>query len=124
MITGDFNIHYEDTKSLKTKELVKILSQHDFAQLIACPTYKIPGTLDLIRISRRGKNLLSNLIVHKDLLNDLSDQYSINFNMNMKIEKTPEKLFIHSGNFKILDINMYQECLANYFTKIDVESMS
>ena len=42
----------------------------------------------------------------------------------MKIEKTPEKLVIYFRNLKILDINMYQECLANYFTKIDVESMS
>ena len=124
LITGDFNIHYEDTKRLETKELVKILSQHDFTQLIACPTHKNQGTLDLIMINRRGKNLINNLIVHKDLLNDLSDHYSINFSMNMKIEKTHEKLVIHSRNLKILDINIYQECLANYFTKIDVESMS
>ena len=41
--------------------------------------------------------------------------------MNMKIEKTSEKLVIYSKN---LNINMHQECLANYFTKIDVESMS
>ena len=124
LIIGDFNIHYEDTKRLETKELVKILSQHDFTQLIACPTHKNRGTLDLIMINRRGKNLINNLIVHKDLLNDLSDHYSINFSMNIKIEKTPEKLAIHSRNPKILIINMYQECLANYFTKIDVESMS
>ena len=58
------------------------------------------------------------------MLNDLSDHYSINFNMNMKIEKTPEKLVIHSRNLKIFDINIYQECLANYFTKINVELMS
>ena len=62
--------------------------------------------------------------MHKDLLNHLSDHYSINFNMNIKIEETPEKLVIHSRNLKILDINKYQECLTNYFTKIDVESMS
>ena len=62
--------------------------------------------------------------MHKDLLNDLSDHYSINFNMNMKNKKTPEKLVIHSRNLKIFDINMYQECLANYFTKIDVELVS
>ena len=56
LITGDFNIHYEDTKRLETKELVKILSQHNFTQLIACPTHKNQGTLDLIMINRRGKN--------------------------------------------------------------------
>ena len=44
--------------------------------------------------------------------------------MNTKIEKTPEKLVIHARNLKIIDINKYQECLAKYFTKIDVESMS
>ena len=26
LITGDFNVHYEDTKRLETKELVKVLS--------------------------------------------------------------------------------------------------
>ena len=124
LITGDFNIHYEDTKRLETKELVKILSQHDFTQLIACPTHKNQGTLDLIMINRRGKNSINNKIVHKGLLNDFSDHYSINFNMNMKIEKTPEKLVMYSRNLKMLDINMYQECLANHFTKIDVVSMS
>ena len=70
LFSKDFNIHYENTKRLETKELVKILSQHDFTQLIAYPTHKNQSTLDLIMINRRGKNLLNNLIVHKDLLND------------------------------------------------------
>ena len=117
MIKEDFNIDYEDTKRLETKELVKILSQHDFTQLIACPTHKNQGTLDLIMINRRGKNLINNLIVHKDLLNDLSDHYSINFSMNMKIEKIPEELVIHFRKLKIPDIDMYQECLAKVFHK-------
>ena len=34
LITGDFNVHYEDKNRPETKKFLNILHQHDFTQLV------------------------------------------------------------------------------------------
>ena len=58
LITGDFNIYYEDRNRPEATKFLNILHQHDFTQLITYPTHVSHGTLNFLLINTREKSTL------------------------------------------------------------------
>ena len=124
LITGNFNIHYEDKNRPETKKFLNILHQHDITQLITYPTHVSQGTFDFLLIKTRGKNHVENLSLSKDQLKNISDHYPISFNLKLKIKQKSDKIIIKSRNLKLLDKKNFQEHLRNNFLGVEFESMS
>ena len=66
LVTGDFNIHYENSDKHETKLLKNILDQNNFTQLITFPTHKAKGTIDLCIINNSALKYISDLNRNND----------------------------------------------------------
>ena len=108
LITGDYNIHYEDKTRPETKKFLNILHQHDFTQLITYPTHVSQGTLDFLLINTKGKNHVKNLSLSKDQLKDISNHYPISFSLKFKIKQKSDKIIIKSRNLRLLDKKIFK----------------
>lgn len=63
VITGDLNIHLEDTQSSPTRKFNKLINDHALSQLVRDPTHDKGGTLDALIVRTADNRLISNLQV-------------------------------------------------------------
>ena len=114
LVTGNFNIHYENSDKHKTKLLKNILDQNNFTQLITFPTHKAKGTIDLCIINNSASKYISDLNRNNHFLNNLSDHYPICFKLNAHNKTKPSKITIKSRNLEVFDIEQYKQQIKKY----------
>ena len=95
-IAGDFNIHFDDVT--KSEPLRYLLNAFSLLQHVNSPTHKTGHTLDLV-ISSRNDNLVSSVVVYRDLI---SDYHSIALTLNT-LKPSIETSVIAKRNFRNMD---------------------
>ena len=124
LVTGDFNIHYENSNKHETKLLKNILDQNNFTQLITFPTHKAKGTIDLCIINNSASKYISDLNRNNDFLNDLSDHYPICFKLNAHTKTKPSKITIKSRNLEVFDIEQYKQQIKKSLSHDELKVLS
>ena len=83
LVTGDFNIHFEDLERNETKLFSDILYANNLNQIITEPTHSAGGILDFVLINDDlcHRNLISNIQIATH--NEVSDHRSICFNLKV-----------------------------------------
>ena len=71
LITGDFNVHLDDTDNAYVKSFLLLINQYGFTQHVSGPTHSGGHTLDLI-LSRSIDNLIHSVSVHDCDISDHS----------------------------------------------------
>ena len=85
ILTGDFNIHMDNTSNIYANQFKDLLSAHGLIQHITAPTHRYGHCLDLMITRENTSPLISNITVHPGL----SDHYAIITDMNLKKPKMP-----------------------------------
>lgn len=99
IITGDFNLHVDDSNNSNVIRFHDILHSANFKQHVNVPTHRHGHTLDLI-ITRQEDNLISFLETSCDLS---SDHFAVTCNLDLQLP-LPQKKFVSYR--KIDDINL------------------
>ena len=110
ILTGDFNLHYEDSNSKYVKALADLTSSFGLSQFVTGPTHKLGHTIDLVFANRFEFDLPP--IQPTNL--DISDHLPIFFSLpsyNHTI-KSINKL-ISYRNFKSIDRTQFSQDLCN-----------
>ena len=79
LITGDFNIHVNDTSAATALKFLDLLDSFNLIQHISMPTHKNSNTLDLI-ITRSDEETVCNLSVNDPVI---SDHFVLHCNLNL-----------------------------------------
>ena len=85
ILTGDFNIHIDNTSNNYANQFKDLLSAHGLIQHITAPTHRYGHCLDLMITRENTSPLISNITIHPGL----SDHYAIITDMNLKKPKMP-----------------------------------
>ena len=85
ILTGDFNIHMDNTSNNYANQFKDLLSAHGLIQHITAPTHRYGHCLDLMITRENTSPLISNITIHPGL----SDHYAIITDMNLKQPKMP-----------------------------------
>ena len=80
ILTGDFNIHIDNTSNNYANQFKDLLSAHGLIQHITAPTHRYGHCLDLMITRENYSPLISNITVHPGL----SDHYAIITYMHLK----------------------------------------
>ena len=83
ILTGDFNIHMDNTSNNYSNQFKDLLSAYGLIQHTTAPTHRYGHCLDLM--ITRENTLISNITIHPGL----SDHYAIITDMNLKKPKMP-----------------------------------
>lgn len=75
VITGDLNIHFEDTQSSPTYQFNKLLNDHALSQLVRGQTHDKGGTLDALIVRKANEEVKANdkLISNLQVVPGISD---------------------------------------------------
>ena len=85
ILTGDFNIHMNNTSNNYANQFKDLLSAHGLIQHITTPTHRYGHCLDLMITRENTLPLISNITIHPGL----SDHYGIITDMNLTKPKMP-----------------------------------
>ena len=110
ILTGDFNIHFEDTDSKYVKELADLTSSFGLSQFVVGPTHILGHTIDLVFANSFEFDLPP--IQPIDL--DISDHFPIFFNIpnyNHNIKSTKKQVKYRS--IKSIDRTKFSNDLCN-----------
>ena len=80
ILTGDFNIHMDNTSNNYANQFKDLLSAHGLIQRITGPTHRYGHCLDLMITRENTSPLISNITIHTGL----SDHYVVITDMNLK----------------------------------------
>jgi hypothetical protein len=87
VITGDFNLHWNQPEQVCMRKFMSILEATDFEQHIVVPTHKSGNTLDYI-ISRKNASIIKDVTVQND---DISDHFTLRGKLAIKRLTTERK---------------------------------
>lgn len=93
ILTGDFNLHLEDTKDFYAQKFKSTLEQYALTQLIDKPTHEEGGILDLLitaqNIKTTDQDSLTDVAIHEDTFG--SDHHPIIFSLPKCMTGTTEQ---------------------------------
>lgn len=109
IITGDFNIHMEDTLNIYTTRFQTILSAYGLKQHVAVPTHLSGGTLDLVITRSNISDCLdiSSLQVVQTVTS--SDHYYISLSCLFPHLASTAKLEMSVRNIKKIDLTAFKD---------------
>ena len=99
ILTGDFNIHMDNTSNNYANQFKDLLSAHGLFQHITAPTHRYGHCLDLMITRENTSLLISNITIHPSL----SDHYAIITDMNLKKTNMPT-IYITTRHCKMVNI--------------------
>lgn len=80
VITGDLNIHLQDTQSSPTRKFNNLIKSHALSQLVRGPTHNKGGTLDALIVREADNKLILNLKV----VQGISDHSALSCKLRLK----------------------------------------
>ncbi len=111
LITGDFNIHVDDTTQKLTTDFVSILSNLGFDQHISGSTHRAGHTLDLLITSKLGP-------VPKDISSHdlcISDHFALKFQIDFTKPKSDSKVLSYRDRKNVNFSSLKQDILSLSF---------
>ena len=119
IISGDFNIHYEDCEKHDTKLLREILKTNDLFQIVSQTTHNANGTLDLVLINKAGLNLIGDgEVIHGY---EFSDHYPFLFDLNVVYDMKPSEITLKTRDLASLNVDKFRLILNESFIHEDLE---
>src|SRR6267154_2096467 len=102
IITGDFNLHLDDSSCSKSTSFLSLLHTFDLTQLVSFPTHSDGHTLDLL-ITRASSSILSN-IDYSSLPSSFSDHSAILSSLTIPSSSRPPSIIKVIRNTKSIHI--------------------
>ena len=104
VISGDFNIHVQNTSSGSTKTFLGLLDDHHFHQHVSKPTHIAGGTLDLVLAKTLpGASPISN--VNVEMIPAVPDHAMVSFTLENGVATKRKKfVLVKKRDMKSLDI--------------------
>ena len=119
IISGDFNIYYEDCERHGTKLLREVLRTNDLFQIVSQPTHNANGTLDLVFINKAGLNLIGDgEVIHGY---EFSDHYPFLFDLNVRYDMKPSEITLKTRDLASLNVDKFCLILNESFIHEDLE---
>ena len=113
VLTGDFNIHYDDINSIARKKLVYLASTFGLSQFVSGSTHKLGHTIDLLFVNDHDIDMHT---IIPECYN-LSDHYPIFFELpNIVKSIAPTEKVISFRNTQSIDITNFA---SNLGTSLD-----
>ena len=102
VVTGDFNVWFENSDSQNVKDLVNVTSSFGLSQFVTGATHKLGHTLDLVFANNLDFEMNNIQTVNLDL----SDHFPIFFELpnKLKVNPTSNKSVVSYRDLKSLDI--------------------
>ena len=119
IISGDFNIHYEDCERHETKLLREILRINDLFQIVSQPTHNANETLDLVLINKAGLNLIGDgEVIHGY---EFSDHHLFLSDLNVAYDMKPSEITLKTRDLASLNVDKFRLILNESFIHEDLE---
>ena len=108
IITGDFNLHLDNSSDGHVKSFNSLLSSTNIIQSVQDPTHQAGHVIDLV-LSRSYENLIEDVSV-SDV--QLSDHFIVQFYIIVQSTSRSDSKTIFQRNFKNLDIDQFKSDLT------------
>ena len=109
IISGDFNIHVDQTSSTASCNFQSLLDSSDLKQHVSFPTHKYGHTLDLL-LSRNTSNIISSV---EWTIPFISDHYTVHATINVPTKTRPPLIKKLVRSFRKIDINQFSNDIFN-----------
>ena len=108
MITGDLNLHVENSNNAHTRQFFEILETFDLKQNVSSATHASDHTLDLL-ITRLNEEIVRNVKIHDPMISDL---LAVFCNLSLKKPQFRKKV-ISTRKLRSLDTDSFYEDVGN-----------
>ena len=108
MITGDLNLHMENSNNAHTRQFFEILETFDLKQNVSSATHASGHTLDLL-ITRLNEEIVRNVKIHDPMISDL---LAVFCNLSLKKPQFRKKV-ISTRKLRSLDTDSFYEDVRN-----------